>query len=716
MANTPDYSWPPMASRKTMGKPFKRLDGPMKSSGRARYSSDHNPKGLLFAAYNTSPHAHARVKSVDTSEAEKTKGVTAVHVSAPAGTEIQWEGTEIAAVAATTEEVARDAATKIKVDYEVLPHLVKEDDLSQAGAHAKAAGERMQGDPDKGFQEAEAVSEGTYGIPVATHCCLETHGDVVQWQGDQIQVWPSTQDVTGWARQLSPNVKVPATNIKVDMQYIGGGFGSKFGPDAWGEVGARLSQKSGGRPVKMFLDRKTDQLIAGFRPSAYAQIKLGGKKDGTITAWESKAWGSGGFPGGGSPPLPYILADMPNRANYTSVSINTANSRAWRAPNNQQASYLTCSAIEDFAAKIGMDPIEVFKKNLNYAPEARRATYAFQFDKAAELADWKKLWKPRGQNGDGPIKRGLGVGFSAWAGMGHNSHCEVKIHADGSVEVNIGTQDLGTGTRTIITQVAAESLGLPMNAIKLSIGTNDLPADSASGGSTTVGGVSASTRKASINALYKLFDVVAPALGAQPEQLEAVDGQIRMKGNPGKNMTWAAACKKISGSGVIAEQGANEQRNPGNLIAAGSAGVQIADVSVDTETGVVKINRYTAVQDCGLIINPRLAESQIMGAIIMGISTALLEERIMDQQTGVMLNPDMEFYKLAGIDDIGDIVVHLDIRPENDKRGVIGLGEPPAIAICAAVGNAVANALGKRVPRIPMTPQHVLDTLAGRNA
>jgi xanthine dehydrogenase YagR molybdenum-binding subunit len=162
--------------------------------------------------------------------------------------------------------------------------------------------------------------------------------------------------------------------------------------------------------------------------------------------------------------------------------------------------------------------------------------------------------------------------------------------------------------------------------------------------------------------------------------------------------------------------GENNQRNPGGLNTSGAAGVQMADVSVDTETGLVKMNRYVAVQDCGMIINPRLAESQIYGAIIMGISTALYEERVMDQQTGLMLNDDMELYKLAGIDDIGEIVVHLDIRPENDKRGVIGLGEPPAIAICAAVGNAVANAIGVRVPNIPMTPDHVLAALEGRNA
>ncbi len=715
MANTPDYSWPPMETRQVMGQNIKRLDGPQKSAGRAKYTSDFTRKDLLFAAYQTSPYAHARVTKVDTTPAERMPGVKAVQVVSPAGTEVQWEGTEIVAVAAVTEEIATEAVGKIKVEYEVLPHLVREDDLTKAGTHVKAAGEKTVGDPEQAFQQAEVTSDGHYGIPVVTHCCLETHGQVIEWRGDHVNCWPSTQDVTRYAGTLAPNLKVPVANIDVRMDYVGGGFGSKFAPDSWGEVCARLSQKAGGAPVKLFLDRATEQLIAGNRPSAYAKIKLGGKKDGTITAWQSESWATGGVTGGGSPPLPYIIANIPNqRQNHSAVSVNCGPQRAWRAPNNQQASYLTCCAIEDFAAKAALDPLEVFKTNLNlYAPEARRATYAWQLDKAAELAEWKQLWKLRGQGSKGAVKRGLGIGFNAWAGMGHNSQCRAIIHADGSVEIEIGTQDLGTGTRTIITQVAAETFGLPVGAVGLTIGSNQLPPDSASGGSTTVGGVSASTRKASVNALAKLYEAAAPALGVEPAQLEARGGKIQVKGG-GKSLTWAEACRKIGGGGSISETGANDSRNPGGLIAAGASGIQIADVSVDTETGVVKVNRYVAVQDCGLIINPRLAESQVYGAIIMGISTALFEQRVMDEQTGRMLNADMEFYKLAGISDIGDIVVHMDIRPENDKRGVIGLGEPPAIAICAAIGNAVANAIGVRVPRIPMTPDHVLDTLDGR--
>ncbi|MBZ5586249.1 MAG: xanthine dehydrogenase family protein molybdopterin-binding subunit, partial [Acidobacteriia bacterium] len=658
MADTPDYSWPPMEKRKVIGKPLKRLDGPQKASGRARYCSDLKMPGMLFARYLGSSHAHARVTSIDTGAAEQSPGVKAVHVIAPAGTELQWEGMDVAAVAATTEEAALDAVRKIKVEYEVLPHFVREEDLSKAGEHGKAAGETLVGDPDQAFQSAEAVSEGQYGIPVVTHNCLETHGQVSQWQGQQLHVWPSTQYISGSAPQLAPNLKIPATDIHAHMDYIGGGFGSKFSPGKYGEVCAILSQKAGGAPVKLFLDRALDQKIAGNRPSAFSKIRLGGRKDGTVTAWQSQTWGSGGLGGATSPPLPYVIDGIPNkRLNYTSVSVNAGPSQAWRAPNNQQACYLTCFALEDFAAKIGMDPLEVFDKNFAYAPKDRVETYRYQLKKAAELANWSKLWHPRGRAGSGALKRGLGIGFSAWGGAGHASQCRATINPDGSVLVELGSQDLGTGTRTIITQVAAETLGLPMNAIKLNIGDSSLPVSGASGGSTTVGGVSSSTRKAAMNALAKLYQTVAPSLGAQPDQMEAVDGRIQMKGTPSKSVTWADACKRLGPAGKISEMGENNPRNPGGLNTGGAAGVQIADVSVDTETGVARINRYVAVQDCGMIINPRLAESQVYGAVIMGISTALFEERIMDPQTGIMLNPNMEFYKLAGIDDVGDIVV-----------------------------------------------------------
>lgn len=708
----PNYSWPPMDKRRVIGKRTSRLDGPVKASGRAKYASDQNPQGLLHGLLLISPYAHAKVRSIDISAAEKLEGVTAVRVIAKPGTEIQWAGTEVASVAATSESIARDALKLIKVDYEVLPHLVKENDLASVGQHGKAGGEQITGDPDHAFHEAAVTSEASYGIPVITHCCLEPHGLVVAWKGDKIEYWPSTQAVSTVGGDLAKSVQVPVANVHVHMDHVGGGFGSKFSSDLWGTEAAQLSKASGGRPVKMFLDRESELTIAGVRPSAFAKVKIAGDKSGKITAFESTSWASGGFGGGGMPPIMYVYTKIPNyRLNHTAVSLNAGGARAWRAPNNPQASFIMCSAINDFAAKAGMDPLDVFL--LNTDQSIRPATYKRQLEKAAELIEWKKTWKGYGKDKQGHMARGLGIGLATWGGAGHASKAKTTIHPDGSVEVELGSQDLGSGTRTIIAMVAAETLGLPLTAVKVNIGDSNYPVSGGSGGSTTVGGVSTSTRRATVNALDKLFERVAPALGVSADQLEVTDSRVRVKNNPDKGMSWQQACQKL-GVESISEMGENNPQKTEGLNTGGASGVQMADVSVDMETGVVRINKIVAVQDCGLVINPKTAESQVMGACIMSCCAALTEERVMDQQTGRVLNANMEFYKLSGINDIGEIVVDMEIIPENDQRGVIGLGEPPAIPGVVAIANAVTNAIGVRVPMVPMTPMRVLAALNGQ--
>jgi len=706
----PEYKWPPMNKRKIMGQRISRLDGPVKSSGRAKYPSDLNPPGLLHAAMMTSPYAHAKIRSIDVSAAKAIPGVTAVRTFVQAGAEIQWAGAEIAIVSANTEETARDAVRAIKVDWEVLPHVVKEDNLAKAGTRAKAAGEQVTGDPDKAFADADVKLEAEYGIPVITHCCLEPHGQVISWKGDKVDFYPSTQAVSTIAGQLGSLINVPAAQIAVTTDYMGGGFGSKFPPDTWGAESARLSQESGGRPVKFFLDRATELTIAGVRPSHFAKIKMGAKADGTITAWQSDSWSSGGFGGGGMSPIPYVFVNIPNRRNnHAAVSLNAGPQRAWRAPNHPQAAFLTGSAMTDLAAKLNMDPLALYLKNANLT--LRASTYTDQLNKAAELIDWKNKYHAPGE-GKGTIRRGVGIGVATWGGAGHDSRATARIHPDGTVELECGTQDLGTGTRTIMTQVAAETLGLPMDAIRLKIGENAYPPSGASGGSTTSGGVSSSTRIATTDVLNQLFEQLSASLDNTPAaNLEAKNGRIQVKGNASKGMTWREACRKLASP--IEALGRNNPRNPRGLNTGGAAGVQVAKVSVDTETGVVTLDKIVAVQDCGLILNLKTAESQVYGAMIMSVCGALYEERIVDEVSGRMLNADMEFYKLAGAPDIGEMVVEMEVDPENDSRGVIGLGEPPVISGIAAIGNAVANAIGVRVPMVPLTPRRVLDAMNG---
>ena len=567
------------------------------------------------------------------------------------------------------------------------------------------------GDPDKAFSEAEIVSEGLYGIPVITHCCLETHGSISEWPNeDHLLTHISTQNVSGIPGQMAEPLLLTAANVRVQQQNIGGGFGSKFAADRWDITAAKLSRRAGGKPVRIFLERDSELEVAGARPSAYARVKIAAMKDGTITGWQSQSWGTGGPGGGSMPPIPYIF-NIPNqRKDHTAIAANIGPARAWRAPNHPQAALITMGALEDTAAKLNMDPVEFFLKNLEITG-ARKDVYREEFGIASDLMGWKQRWRARGQNISGVTARGMGLSIHTWGGRGHTSDCDVTIHPDGSVDVKLGSQDLGTGTRTCIQMVAAETLGLTVDAINLHLGDTIYPPSGGSGGSTTIGGVSSSTRHAAVDAREALFAKVAPALGAQPGDLECANGKVQVKG-AGKSLSWKQACAKLGAMPVTARGKNPDKTKPPDLTNSGVGGVQMADVEVDMETGVVKVKKMVAVQDCGLIIDLKTAESQCYGALIMGISYALFEEKVMDNITGRMLNPNMEFYRLAGYADIPELVVHMMTGKGYDERGVIGLGEPPVISPGAAISNAVANAIGVRVPFLPLTPDRVLAALS----
>jgi xanthine dehydrogenase YagR molybdenum-binding subunit len=576
--------------------------------------------------------------------------------------------------------------------------------------YQKAAAQTL-GDPDKGFAEAEVVSEGVYGIPVITHCCLESHGSISEWTDeDHLFTHISTQNVSGIPGQMAEPLKIPATNIHVHQDHIGGGFGSKFSPDRWGIYTAETSKKASGKPVRVMLERDAELKVAGARPSAYARVKVGAKKDGTIIAWQSDSWGTGGPGGGGMPPIPYVFTIPNQRKQHTAIRNNIGPARAWRAPNHPQAAVLTMCALDDLAAKLNMDPVEFFGKNLDIT-KPRQDIYREELAIASDLMGWKQKWHPRGQNESGGVVRGVGISLHTWGGRGHSSDCDLTIHPDGSVGLKMGSQDLGTGTRTCILMVAADTLGIPMEAIQLQIGDTNYPRSGGSGGSTTIGGVSSSTRRGAVDARDALFAKVAPALNTQPDQLECVNGTVRVKEDSSKSLSWKEACSKL-GAMPVTVRGKNPDKDkPPDLTNSGVGGVQMAEVEVDPETGIVKVKKMVAVQDCGLVVNLKTAESQCHGALIMGISYALFEEKVMDQATGRMLNADMQFYRLAGLNDIPELVVHMMTGKGYDERGVIGLGEPPVISPGAAISNAVANAIGVRVPFLPLTPDRVLAAL-----
>mgnify|MGYP002623306343 CR=1 FL=1 len=727
-----EYSWPTAEAASQVGKPVRRIDGLEKSTGAAKYTYDINlPKQLIAKALGC-PHAHCRIVSIDTRAAEKVPGVVHVHVLREAGAEIEWQGELLAVVSAESEGAAVEGRKALKVEYEMLPVFANEEDLAaaEAAGRTKPAGGKIvtvrePGDDDdedeflakefeRLFAESAHVVEGYYGIDVITHCCLEPHGSTVMWEGNRLIAYLSTQNVSGTDDGFARGLNITADDVEVRCEHIGGGFGSKFAPDYWAIAAAEIS-KATGRPVKLMLDRDQELKIGGNRPSGYIQVRLGADAEGLVTVWDSKHWGTAGSQGGGvsHTVMPYVYAPPNYRRDSIGVATNTVQSRAWRAPNHPQACAMSQTAYDDLARLMGADSYDIFHRNLVHISSQQKAeVYAAEMEIAAKLMDWKALWHPHGKGERrGSVCDGLGMGIHTWGGNANDSSATIKVHPDGGVEAFCGTQDLGTGTRTVCAQVVAETFGLPLEAVKVHIGSSRYPNSGASGGSTTVGAVCESHRRASQDALAKLAMLVAAKLGVEASTLEARGGRIGVAGKPDASLSWAEACGLLELKPL--EVSASYKRGDASpLSSSGVGGVQMAHVEVDRETGVIKLKKFVAVQDMGLIVNPYLARSQIYGAVIMGIAFALFEQRICDPQTGAFVNAELAEYRLPRLGDIPDIVIEM-YEPESERaRGVIGLGEPPVISPGAAISNAVCNALGVRVPVLPLTPQRVLEALA----
>jgi xanthine dehydrogenase YagR molybdenum-binding subunit len=705
-----DFSWP--ASPSVIGTSVKRLDGPEKVTGRAKYTFDIARPGMLYGRIVRSPWPHARVVSVDLSPALKMPGVKTALVWRDPNSQnnrVMFQGDEVAAVAADTEERAIDAARAVKVEYEVLPHVTDVDKALSGtapevftGGNVRPAKPQQAGDLDAGFQAAAHTVEETYSTQVITHNCMESHGTVCEWNGDRLTAWVSTQGINGARENYASALGIPHTNVHVICQYMGGGFGSKAASvGGEGLICAKLA-RAANAPVKLMLDRKEEHLATGNRPSAASRIKAGVSPDGSITALDAESWGTGGAGATAGFPLPYIYQIANRRRNHKDVFINTGQQRPMRAPGHPQGSFNTEILMDELADKVNMDPVEFRIKNL--PPEAPNAMWRSYLREGAAEFGWSRR-HPTGDPASSPVKTGMGVSINTWGGGGRGpgaAHCEIT--SDGAVVMRLGTQDLGTGTRTLVAIITADSLGLQPGQVRPEIGDTLYGVSSTSGGSTTAASISPGIRVAAVKALDALKEKVAPALGVDSASLVAQGGRIQVKDDPAKGMSWAEACKHI-GPQPIAVDG---EWRPG-MSSSTTSGVQFAEVTVDVETGIVKVTRVLVIQDCGLVISRLTAESQCYGGVIGSLNFALFEDRILDRNTGQMVNPNMEWYLLAGMSDIPHIDVRLKNQPE---RGVIGIGEPPTVSTAAAITLAVRNAIGVTVRSMPLTPARILTTLA----
>ena len=711
----PKYNWT-STPRTVVGSRVKRLDGPDKVSGRAKYTFDVTRPGMLYGRIIRSPYPHAKVVAIDLAPAQQIKGFKgALVVRDPKDDKtnvLMYQGDEVAAVVADTEEHAIDAARAVKVQYEPLPAVISVDS-ALAGrapevftpANVRQGQTQEAGDLAAGFKDAKFTLDQTYQTHVITHVCMESHGTVCEWDGDKLTAWVTTQGVNSAKDNFATGLGIPLSNVRVICQYMGGGFGSKLQLGAEGIICAKLA-KQAGAPVKLMLDRKEEHLVTGNRPSAAAHVKAGVSADGLIVAYDAESWGTGGAGAGAGFPLPYIYV-MPNRRRaHKDVFINTGTQRPMRAPGHPQGSFITEIMMDELADLAKMDPIAFRLKNL--PPEAPNAMWGSYLKEGADAFGWSKR-HPTGDPTPGSIKTGMGVAIGTWGGGGRGpsvAHCEIA--SDGSVIMRVGTQDIGTGTRTLVAMVTADALGLQPSQVTPEIGDTQYGVSGGSGGSTTAASTSPGMRISALKALEALKGKIAPELGTTADALVADGGHIYVKDNKTKGMSWADACKRIGPQPITADA----DWQPG-MTSVTTSGAQFAEVKVDVKTGIVRVTRVLAIQDCGLVLNQLTAESQVLGGVVGSLNFALFEDRILDRRTGQMVNPNMEWYLLAGMSDIPPIEVRLKNMPE---RGVVGLGEPPTVPTAAAVALAVRNATGYTVRSLPLTPAKILQSFQQQKA
>jgi CO/xanthine dehydrogenase Mo-binding subunit len=705
----------------------KRIDGKKIVTGQARYTHDIKLKDMLIGKILRSPYAKAEVLSVDFSGAKNLGGVKAA-LQVNQG-KILYAGQQVAAVAAVDDKTAARALELIKVEYKPLPFVVNEDKARESGSpqvhedrpNVEKRRGYSRGDTESGFAEADVVIERTYKTAIEIHHPAETHSSIAMWRGERLTVWDSTQAIHGVRDGLAETLQIPATRIKVIKNYMGGGFGSKLSLNEHTVVAALLARETK-RPVKIVLSRHDNSVCVGNRPSTFQTYKGGVKRDGTITALNLLSYTSGGIRGGDRTSEPMIdLHRCDNvKGEDNNIYLNTGAARATRAPGLVQGTLGFEGFMDELANAIGMDPLEFRKKN--YTTKNRGGTgipYSSKgLDKAYEIGAREIGWQRRNKTpgeGNGRFRRGIGMAAGIWWGAGvPGTLADLKLHPDGSVEAICGTQDIGCGTRTHMAVVAAEALGLRPDDITVKLGNTDYPWAPISGGSLTTPSVAPAMRDASLKAAQHVREMAASKLEVPPDRIVIEDGKLLDKDNPEKSISFRDTLKDLDHETVFH----GERKGLPEGYAYNTFGAHFAEVEVDTVTGKIKVIKMVAVQESGRIINKQTAESQVIGGVTQGLSTALFEQRVMDDETGRMLNPNLSDYKIATSMDIPEIVpLFVDIvDPRINVLGTKGLGEPPRIPSSAVIANAVYNAIGIHLREIPMTPDKVLQALKEKEA
>jgi xanthine dehydrogenase YagR molybdenum-binding subunit len=670
-----------------------RLEIVEKITGKAKYTTDYYPDKMLWAGYIRCPYGKASLKSHDLEAARKVPGVLEIELTREDG---RYPGERMGHICAESRRAYDAAKRALKFEWDIAEPVTDLDKAKTPLEEIEAPSNMDKA--DEAFKEGATSLEATYETQVQTHTCLEPHIGMVDYRGDKAIAYGSTQGTFSFRDELTDPLGLKADQIEFHCEHVGGGFGSKFGAGAEGDLAARMSKKYN-RPCRCGLDRKEEHLDAGLRPGSMQYMKVAVDSEGKYTGGRIHTWGSVGHSGeggGSSNPSRYKFGRIGK--SHEDVNLNSGFPRAMRAPGHPQGLFAVELFNEEMATKLGMDPLE-FRK-INDQDEVRHAMY----DAGAELIGWDRR-KPHGQ-WEGPIKRGFGVGIGDWFNTKGDATVQVNVYPDGAVEVLSGSQDIGTGFRTMLADCVAHQIGIPRDHLRVKCGVSTYPPGPASGGSVTSRYVAPKALGAGQQAKEAIIDLVAKEWGVGAGSVSIADGNVT---GGDKSMGWAEACKLMTQDHLTFSVSKDDDfwKPPTN-----SQAVQFVELTVDTETGIVRVEKVVALQEVGQAVNRHTVENQITGGVIQGLSFALFENRILNNQIGAMVNPNMDMYKIAGPVDIPEIVPI--IWKSKDDAGVNSLGEPPVIPTPGAIGCALYNALGVPVRSMPLTPDKVLAALASQ--
>ena len=689
----------PAGPRRIVGQPAARIDGRERATGQAVYTADLALPGMLHTAVLRSPHPRARVTHLDLAPALALPGV---HAAIGPGDipqlvdECNYQGVAVAAVCADTLAEARAAVRAIDARFDVLEPLLDPDEAVARGHLLAEPRVRSRGDVERGFADADVVVEAEFRTQVVLHNSLETHQAIVEWVGDGVDVHISTQYIWGIRDGVAEGLGLPPDKVRVVCHYMGGGFGSKNSPDDYTFIAAELARRTQ-RAVKCALTRREEHTAAGNRNATIQRLRIGARSDGTLTAMSGEfvnAVGWGGWSSSTEGPMQMLYA-CPNVSTTThGAKLNLPPMKAFRAPGFVEGTFGLEALLDELAAKLDIDPLEL--RRLNHADQDEVEGRAYSGKNLLECyrraeAHWNRRHEVRSRSTD-VVKRGVGMASQIWyGGGGPPSYAWVRVGSDGRAAVVTAMQDIGTGTRTAMAQIAAEELGIPLDHVTVSLGDSARgPYAAISAGSSTTPSMGPAVRAAAADARRQI-DEIAEQRGTPDAPLAEIvalleDAQILGKGARGPNPT---------GMQVL------------------TFGVQVVEVAVDVETGEVTVERVAAVHDVGRVINPLGASSQIEGGIIQGIGHTLSEERLHDRVTGRLLTTTLESYRMPTIADVPEIVSELVDEPDPHltNLGSKGLGEPPIVPIAAAIANAIRDATGADVRRLPISREEMLRAL-----